>query len=98
MSYEYEVFISYAHRDNTPPPGRQQGWVTKFDEFLEHFLTEWLGKEPRIWRDNMIRGSDVITDTIFIPLPRVAVMLTIVSPNYLGSQWCATELDAFCRS
>src|SRR5215831_188045 len=97
MSYEYEVFISYAHRDNMPPPDRQYGWVTRFDQFLEFFLREWLGKEPRIWRDNMMRGSDVIEETIFAPLPNVAIMIAIVSPNYPGSLWCAEELAEFCR-
>lgn len=93
----YEIFISYSHKDNFPPPlsASKQGWVTYFDEFLAHYLREQYG-EVRIWRDDVMRGSDVIDETILQPLPNVSVMIVVVSPNYITSQWCSRELNEFC--
>jgi hypothetical protein len=95
---DFEVFISYSHKDNVAPPRPgAQGWVTHFDKLLEFFLREWRG-EPRIWRDNMMRGSDVIDDAILTPLPRVAVMIAVLSPNYASSEWCERERVEFCKA
>ena len=91
----YDIFISYSHQDDFPSPEGKLGWVTHFDRLLEHFLRQWRGT-PRIWRDNVMRGSDVIDDTILTPLPHVAIMIAVVSPNYIQSKWTARELKAFC--
>jgi hypothetical protein len=94
----YDIFISYSNDDNLPsPPRGQVGWVTHFDQLLEHFLREWRG-DPRIWRDNKITGANFIDDTILNPLPHVAIMIAVVSPNYVKSDWCTRELMAFCNA
>ncbi len=97
---DYEVFISYSHRDNVARPragAGAQGWVTHFDQLLEYFLREWYD-EPRIWRDDVMRGGDIIDETILTPLPRASILITVVSPNYIRSQWCARERTEFCRA
>ena len=43
MSFDSDVFISYAHIDNQPLPGGQDGWVTVFHEALEQFLSRFKG-------------------------------------------------------
>ncbi len=94
----YDIFISYSHDDDQPPPiNGKFGWVTRFDQLLEHLLRQWRG-EPRIWRDNKMRGGDFIDETIFTPLPRVSIMIAVVSPNYVNSDWCARELEHFCEA
>jgi|GEM_PF-2139776 len=91
----YDIFISYCHEDNLVPPEGKQGWVTHFDQFLEYYIRTLRGA-PAIWRDNKVGGSDVIADTILTPLPRAAILIAIVSPNYIRSEWCTLELEKFC--
>ena len=96
--FEYEVFISYAHLDNKPLLDSKKGWITQFDLVLDNMLSQYLGSEARIWRDNMLRGNDRVTNTIHIQLPRVAIMISILSPRYIQSEWCLWEVDAFCKA
>jgi hypothetical protein len=97
MSFEHEVFISYAHLDNKPILDEEKGWITQFDELLDTLLGQYLGSEARIWRDNMLRGDDIIRDTISLQLPRIAVMVSILSPRYIKSEWCLWEVKEFCE-
>ena len=57
MSFDSDVFISYAHIDNQPLPGGQDGWVTVFHEALEQFLSRFKGGNARVWRDKKLRGN-----------------------------------------
>ena len=43
MSYEFDVFVSYAHLDDTAIGGDQKGWVAKLHENLAQRLAELLG-------------------------------------------------------
>ncbi|HEV2707168.1 MAG TPA: hypothetical protein VGV59_14700 [Pyrinomonadaceae bacterium] len=96
--FDYEVFISYAHLDNKPYLDAKKGWVTQFDELLDILLGEYLGSEAKIWRDNMLRNDDVFADAILMNMPRTAVMISILSPRYLKSEWCLREVEAFCKA
>lgn len=96
--FEYEVFISYAHLDNEPLPEKEKGWIAQFGELLDRLLGEELGAAPKIWRDNMLRGDDFITDAILKQMPRIAVMISVLSPRYIKSEWCLRELNHFCES
>ncbi len=96
--FEYEVFISYAHLDNEPLPDKEKGWIEQFGELLDRLLGEELGAAPKIWRDNMLRGDDFITEAILEQMPRIAVMISVLSPRYLRSEWCLRELKHFCEA
>jgi hypothetical protein len=96
--FEYEVFISYAHLDNEPLPDKEKGWIEQFGELLDRLLGEELGSAPKIWRDNMLRGDDFITDAILKQMPRIAVMVSVLSPRYIKSEWCLRELKHFCEA
>lgn len=91
-----QVFISYAHLDNQPV-GEQPGWVKVFDETLTVYLGELLGEEPSIWRDQKINGNDSITPTILSSLSKAAVIVTVLSPRYVRSDWCLLEAQEFCK-
>jgi hypothetical protein len=96
--FDYEVFISYAHLDNEPLPDKEKGWIEQFGELLDRLLGEELGAAPKIWRDNMLRGDDFITEAILDQMPRIAVMVSVLSPRYLKSEWCLKELKHFCEA
>ncbi len=62
--YEHDIFISYAHIDDTPLMDGEVGWVSGFHKTLESFIKQILGKEPAIWRDPKLQGKDVDKESI----------------------------------
>lgn len=101
MSYvrtcESDVFISYAHVDDKPLFEGQRGWIEVFHQALEVRLGQLLGEEPTVWRDPSLRGNEYFEDTLEKKLFKTALLLSVVSPRYLKSEWCLKEVEAFCR-
>ena len=96
MSYEHDLFISYAHIDNQPLTADQVGWVTRFHGTLAAQLSMRLGSVARIWRDDKLRGNDVFADEIVQKFASTALLVSVLSPRYLASDWCRRELVGFC--
>ena len=97
-SKDYDVFISYAHRDNEPLFKDQEGWISSFHFSLNARLGQLLGRIPRIWRDRKLQGNDKFNDEILDKLRNTKVLLTVISPSYLQSQWCIKELREFIKA
>lgn len=98
MAFRKHLFISYAHLDNRALDEDLPGWITYFHRKLEIRLGELLGKEPVIWRDEKLTGHDNFSDAIVSELEDVAMLVSIVSPRYLESDWCKREFLAFCEA
>ncbi len=99
MPFENDLLISYAHIDDQSLLEGQPGWVSTFHRILEIRVAQLLGEKPRIWRDPKLQGNDYFAETILIErLPKVAALLTVLSPRYVQSEWCTRELEEFCRS
>ena len=96
--FEEDIFISYAHIDNKPLTEGQKGWITSFHQALEIRLTQLLGDEPEFWRDESnLRGNDQFANAIVVRLQRIAVLITMLTPRYVNSDWCMKEVKWFCR-
>jgi TIR domain-containing protein len=95
--YDNDVFISYSHIDNEPLGGAA-GWVDVFHEHLQNFVNVHLGRRTHVWRDKRLTGAEVFSDEIEQQLRRSAVLISVVSPGYLQSEWCNRELVAFTRA
>ncbi len=95
QSYEHDIFISYAHIDDTPLMAGEEGWVSEFHKSLEALVKQILGEELDVWRDPKLQGNDYFGDTLVDAVPKAAVLVSIVSPRYLKSDWCLRELDTF---
>jgi hypothetical protein len=98
VNFEYDVFISYTHLDNKPLSKDEEGWISRFHYSFNIRLAQLLGREPRIWRDNKLKGNDEFNDEIIDRLNRAKVLLTVISPRYLESQWCIKELHRFLKA
>lgn len=98
MDFEQHAFISYAHIDNEPLTREQRGWVTQFHETLKVMLSQQLGERARIWRDDKLDGSDVFDDEIIERLTGTAILVSVLTPRYLRSDWCRREVEQFCES
>jgi hypothetical protein len=98
MNFEKHLFVSYAHIDDMITPGDDQGWVTRFHKYLESYLSQSMGEQAKIWRDDRLRGNDVFANEIVKQFPQTAVLLSILSPRYLDSEWCMREVSEFCKT
>jgi len=97
MLFEHDVFISYPHISNKDDQAGQNGWVAKFHNDLQIRLDDMLGCEARIWRDNKMRLGTVFGEAICNRLGKTKVLLCVLSPAYLQSEWCLRELSEFRR-
>ena len=98
ISNGYDVFVSYAHYDDQPLPSiMDEGWVTTLKINLERMLRQKLGgAHPcEIWMDHELRHGRPITPELLDKVRRSAILLVILSPAYLQSEWCRRELEAF---
>lgn len=98
MRFEKDLFISYAHIDNQPLTPEQKGWITRFHASLEALLSMRMGGKAQIWRDNKLKGNDVFADEIVDQFAQTAVLVSVLTPRYLNSDWCNKEVAAFCKS
>ena len=94
-SFENDIFISYAHIDNLALEEGQDGWIAALHRALELRLAQLLGKKPRIWRDPKLTGNEDYAERLSSELPRAALLISILSPRYLRSDWCRRELTEF---
>ena len=96
MQFDQHAFISYAHLDDKPLSQHQQGWVTRFHVTLDALLSMRIGCPARIWRDDRLHGNDLFPSTILDQFSRTALLISVLTPRYLASDWCTRELQAFC--
>ena len=91
------VFISYAHIDNLPLSDEHQGWISRFHNTLEVFLSQRLGGRARIWRDQKLQGNDIFGNEIVDAFRDTALFFSILTPRYVRSDWCKREIQEFCQ-
>ena len=96
-TFEKDLFISYAHIDNKPLTPGQKGWISRFHETLEALLSMRLGQAAKIWKDEKLQGNDVFTDEIMDQVAQTAVLVSVLTPRYLNSDWCTKEVREFCK-
>jgi tetratricopeptide (TPR) repeat protein len=94
----YEIFVSYARKDDVPVPGEKQGWVQALcDQILadhRRFSTEPL----RIFYDTReIRDMDDWRHRILGALRSSKILLVCLSPNYAASEYCRWEWEEYTR-
>jgi hypothetical protein len=95
--YEHDCLISYAHIDDQALVDGEKGWVSTLHRLLEIRVAQLRGQVARIWRDPKLQGNDYFADTIIDRLPKVAALISVLSPRYVQSEWCNRELKEFWR-
>lgn len=100
MSFEHDIMISYAWRDNQPPPlSKQEGWVSGFQEGLEFWLKQVMARPPKVWRDkNRMPGNKIFAEELDAVVANSAVLLAVLSEPYLASEWCTRERINFIKA
>lgn len=95
--YKIDLFISYAHIDNQPLTEETSGWISRFHSSLHTMLSMRLGKSVRIWRDDKLQGNDHFAEEIVNQFSDTAVLVSVLTPRYLQSEWCTREVNEFCK-
>ena len=96
--YTNDVFISYSHIDNQAFGDPGGGWVDIFHSHLQNFVNVHVGRRTDVWRDRRLTGAEVFAAEIEQQLQRSAVLISVVSPGYVQSEWCNRELVAFTNA
>jgi hypothetical protein len=98
--FEYDIFISYAHVDNSTLPGGQKGWIEQFYVHLKQLLDRRYGRMDMVkiwWDDKKLDGTKLFDASIRSGIEKAAIMICIDSPGYQKSPYCLQELDLFCK-
>lgn len=99
--YEYDFFLSYAHADDEPVPlaPPEDRWVGKFYETLNYVLRQELGGPIHSpWKDGKIPLHRTLDGELVDTVRRSAILLVVLSPSYVHSDYCALERAEFLKS
>jgi TIR domain/Domain of unknown function (DUF4062) len=94
--FQQDIFISYSHIDNEPLTEGQKGWVDTFHRALETRIKQVIGVPAAVWRDPEVQGNTFFKREIPDQLKKTAMLIAVVSPPYMTSEWCQDELQMFC--
>ncbi len=86
-----DAFISYAPVDDETLTIEEAGWISTFDRALRKRVAQLLGYQPEIWREPHSDSYDEIINEF----PKLKVLISILSPHYVESERCLTELKEF---
>lgn len=93
-----DIFISYAHIDDQPLDAEEKGWISKFHRVLGVKLGQLMGESPRIWRDPKLKGNDIFDEEIVQQFKNARIMISVLTPRYLKSEWCKREITDFYQA
>jgi len=95
----HDVFISYAHVDNEALLEGQDGWISIFQRALQKRLGQLLGRQVAVWWDRQrLSGNQYFDETIAAACESATVMVSVVTPRYLKSDYCNKEVEHFAQS
>ena len=98
IGFQHDVFISYAVADNDGPYHNKRGWVQAFEEQLRAELQREVRhkRAVEIWLDRKrLSCGDLFDDGIRAALQSTAVLIVLLSKQYLASEWCRLEREGF---
>lgn len=90
MNNEFEIFCSYAHVDN------DDAWVENFITEVTRTYRKLTGEEPRIFMDReSLVTADVWDKKIRTSLEVSSVLMAVITPSFIRSEWCQREWEMF---
>lgn len=90
-----DVYLCFAHVDDQPPSENRSGWITQFQRNLQIRVEQLSGKQTRVFRAPRAK-SDLEPDTqLLSELPTVKAMVSVVSPPFVNSTGCVSEVNTF---
>jgi tetratricopeptide (TPR) repeat protein len=97
----YDVFISYARKDNAPAArdaGDARGWVTAIRDHIAEEHRQFSTERLRLFFDTLeIKDADDWRFRILGALRRSRLLLVCLSPNYFASDYCRWEWEEYLQ-
>lgn len=102
-----DIFVSYSHGDvEGTGESRLKQWSQGFARELEAELRAQprFGKDIRIFLDQHHRASQgvdpmsALTEQLRADIGGAALLIILMSPHYLRSQWCRDEREWWCET
>jgi len=94
--YEHDLFVSYAHIDNQPLKAGEAGWVDMLLAKVQAEVCQRLGTRAfDCWMDHELEGNLPFSPEILRAVRGSALLLVVLSPAYLKSEWCRRERNEF---
>jgi TIR domain len=87
--FKYDLFVSYAHKNDRP-----WRWVSEFVETLKDEL-EGKSRDFNIWWDPGLRTGEDFNIAIGDAISESAVFLSVLSLAYGDSTYCKREIEEF---
>jgi hypothetical protein len=97
--YQHDIFVSYAAVDDEPSPGAEAGWVSILSRKLQSRIGQLLGRSTAfsLWMDYRLGADEPLPATLLHAVERSALLIIILSPEYLASEWCHRERNPFLQ-
>jgi hypothetical protein len=97
MTFDPEVFISYAHIDDQSAWGGVP-WVSTFYKALDARIEQLRGEPVGIFFDPALQGNELLRPALLDRLKRAGVFVPVLTPRYIKSEWTRGELTGFCAA
>ena len=95
---ESDVFISYAPVDDQALSRERQGWISDLHRNLEVRIEQLSGERVKIWRYPSPAETKAVEPKILESLNKVKTMVSVVSPPFVRSKTCCTQMESFWDS
>lgn len=83
-----DIFISYSHKEDPQ-------WMAKFRELLEREVNRRASRDVSFWQDLELRAGEEWNSEILRAVSSASILVAVVSPRWLTSQFCQQELANF---
>jgi len=94
--FRHDLFVSYAHADDEPVAGAEQGFVSQLVSDLRKEAGRKVGSALDMWWDHhKLAGDSPVTPEIVQAAADAAAIVMVVSLAYLRSEWCRRERSTF---
>lgn len=104
-AYRHDAFVSYAHGPRTALfRGEDDDLLGQWSRHLVRDLTTLIAvklgtkdeaRRVSLWMDAALAGNEPLNDALKEHVEQSALLLVIMSPYYLQSQWCGREIEWF---
>lgn len=89
MTFDVDVLITFAQKDNETASKNDTGWITHFKKFLELMLYQVLGTKPNILLKDEFDSVTAST------MDNVAVLVAVLSKDFVQSGRCLDTVESF---